>query len=326
MTTSANFWALRPKSTYDAHVQPLWPGGPVLPVGLLVFILGATIGSFLNVVIARLPEGLSVVRPGSRCPHCKAPVRAWQNIPIVSWLLLRGRCAQCKTAISLRYPMVELLTASLFIAVYSRFGWSWGLLLGMVLSGSLVAITFVDIDIWEIPDEISLPGIVIGALLRPLAFDVPWYSGLVGAALGASFLWLVRWGYFVVRKTEGMGLGDVKLIAMIGAFLGVGALIPTILVASVAGTLIGAVVHFAARRAPTEPPLAEESNSHPAPVEPPTNEQPSGEQPTIEEDDEENWTPPAGAVPFGPFLALGALSQLLFAPAFTRLYAIWWGL
>lgn len=231
--------------------------------------------------------------------------------------------------------MVELLTGVLFLASYSRFGWSWGLLSGAALSAALVVITFIDIDIWEIPDEVSIPGIAVGAALRPVAFDVPWYSGLVGAALGAAFLWFVRWAYFVVRKTEGMGLGDVKLIAMIGAFLGAGALLPTVLVGSVAGTVVGLLLHFVTPRAaggpsgrsgpgPDRETEAREAEAREAETtDAPRRDHPPGEP---REEDGEAWVPPPGAVPFGPFLAIGALSQLLFAPAFARLYTILWGL
>lgn len=203
------------------------------------FVLGASIGSFLNVVIARLPAGESVVHPRSRCPKCGRMITWWQNIPILSWVILRGKCAGCGLPISIRYPVVELVTGALFLACLERFGLSWGLLPAWILSGSLIAITFIDIDIFEIPDEISLPGIVLGCALRPLCFDKPWISGIVGAAAGAGALWFVRWAYEAVRKREGMGLGDLKLLAMIGAFLGPAALLPTVLVGSFAGSLIG---------------------------------------------------------------------------------------
>jgi leader peptidase (prepilin peptidase)/N-methyltransferase len=173
-------------------------------------------------------------------------------------------------------------------------------------------VTFIDLDIWEIPDEISLPGIALGAALRPFAFDVPWWSGLAGAALGAAFLAFVRWAYQVTRGTEGMGLGDVKLIAMIGAFLGPGGLIPCILVASLAGSVIGGVVLLVARR------RGEGGAQRPATPEPTTPEPTTESSPG--DGDEDDWTPPPTAVPFGPFLALGALAQLLFGPALRALF------
>ena len=174
-----------------------------------LFILGAMVGSFLNVVIARLPAGESVVRPRSKCPKCGDMIPFWLNIPILSWLILRGKCRACKTPISFRYPVVELLTAILFTACGSKFGVSWATLSGVILCGMLVAITFIDIDIWEIPDEISLPGIVIGCILRPFAFEVPWYDGLLGAAMGAGFLWLIRFGFYLLRG-RGNGYGRHK--------------------------------------------------------------------------------------------------------------------
>ncbi len=256
-------------------------------MNLLSFIVGAMIGSFLNVVIARLPDpDLSIVRPRSRCPKCAASIPAWLNIPILSFLMLRGRCRQCREPISIRYPIVELLTGVLFMACFARFGRELALLWGVTLCAALVAITFIDIDHWEVPDEISLPGILLGCALRPAALDVPWFSGLAGAALGAVFLGMVRWGHNAIRKREGIGMGDVKLIAMIGAFLGPGGLAPVILLASALGVLIGGLVFVFGRK---------------------------------ETPEEGDWRPPEGSVPFGPFLALGALSYLLFEPAFRRL-------
>lgn len=274
-------------------------------------ILGALVGSFLNVVIARLPDpNASIVRPRSKCPHCGYMIPSWLNLPILSWLVLRGKCASCKAPISVRYPVVELLTSLLFLAVYMRYGLSLATLGGLILTASLIAITFIDIDIWEIPDEISLPGIVIGAALRPFAYDVPWYDGLIGAALGAGFLWFIRWIFFVLRDMEGMGLGDVKLIAMIGAFVGPFGLIPTILISSVSGSIIGAIVLTVAKvRGTDQQPIddATEVAADEAPEPTAPDEDADGEG------DEDDWVPPANAVPFGPFLSMGAIATLLFA-------------
>jgi leader peptidase (prepilin peptidase)/N-methyltransferase len=284
-----------------------------------LFVLGALVGSFLNVVIARLPEGLSVVRPRSRCPKCGDMIPWYLNIPVLSWLLLRGRCRACKTPISIRYPVVELLTALLFLAVAVKYGMSLATLSGILLCGGLVAVTFIDLDIWEIPDEISLPGIVIGVILRPLAFDVPWYDGLVGAAIGAGFLWLIRWGFYVLRGFEGMGFGDVKLIGMIGAFVGPLGLLPTVLVASVSGTVIGGISLLVARARG-----GDEAAPPPDPVETPASPEPEATTATpAGEEDEEDWTPPPGAVPFGPFLSMGAIAAALIGdqllPVLTQL-------
>lgn len=274
------------------------------------------VGSFLNVVIHRLPaEGQSIVRPRSRCPHCQDAIPAWLNIPILSWVLLRGRCRKCKAPISIRYPAVELMTGVVFLAMLIRHGPNLAALMGMLMAAGLIAITFVDIDIWEIPDEISLPGIVIGAALRPFAFDVAWYDGLLGAAIGAGILWAIRALFFVVRKVEGMGLGDVKLIAMIGAFVGPMHLLPTILVASISGSIIGLSVWAIDRI--RNPPGAEPEVVTTSDGASNTEEAP---EPGSEADEEEDWVPPDNAVPFGPFLSLGALAAYLFGDQLPRLF------
>jgi leader peptidase (prepilin peptidase)/N-methyltransferase len=282
---------------------------------VLTFVIGATIGSFLNVVIARLPEGQSVARPGSHCPSCKTPIKPWHNIPLLSWLLLRGKCASCGTPISFRYFVVELLTGALFLACLQRFGLTWALAPALILSASLVAITFIDIDTFEIADEISLPGIALGCLLRPLCFDKPWFSGIVGALLGAAFLGFIRWAHMVVRKREGMGLGDVKLIAMIGAFLGPGGLLPTIFVGAFAGSIIGGVVVLGRKL------RGEDKEAEPEPEPEATESEPEvpEAESEVDADEDDDWEPSWDAVPFGPFLALGALAALLFQPAFERL-------
>jgi leader peptidase (prepilin peptidase)/N-methyltransferase len=280
---------------------------------ILAFILGALVGSFLNVVIYRLPRGMSIVRPRSSCPECGDMIPGYLNVPILSWIVLLGRCRKCKAKISIRYPLVELLTAFLYLASVSRFGVSWAALAAILLSSGLVVITFVDLDIWEIPDEISIPGIVIGCALRPFAFDAPWFDGLLGAAVGAAILGLVRWFYFVVRKQEGMGLGDLKLIAMTGAFLGLRSLVPTIMVASITGTIIGGLALIFGKKPPPE--IA-------APPDPkdtvPSDTVPSDKE---EEEDEEDWTPPENAVPFGPFLAIGAMTQLFLGDVISLAFA-----
>ncbi|MBK8014337.1 MAG: prepilin peptidase [Deltaproteobacteria bacterium] len=276
---------------------------------LASFVLGSLIGSFLNVVIARLPEGESIVHPRSRCPKCHDQIPAWLNIPILSWLILRGHCRACQTPISPRYPLVEILTGALYAGAFAQFGFSLAMLAVVLMGSALIAITFIDLDCWEIPDEISLPFIVVGAILRPFALHVPWYDGLVGALLGAAFLWLVRWLFWVLRRVEGMGLGDVKLIAMIGAFVGPSGTLQTILVASVTGTILG-VVFIAGRRWG----LWSTEEDAPANGDVTTGEESLADQASSAEntslDEDEDWTPHPRAIPFGPFLALGALSHV----------------
>lgn len=275
-------------------------------VHVAAFVLGATIGSFLNVVIHRVPRGESVVHPRSRCPSCGTPIAAWNNVPIVSWLVLRGRCASCNEPISPRYPLVELLTGMLWLAVAVRYGLTWAGLAGIVLVSGLVVVTFVDLDHWEIPDEVSLPGIVVGALIRPLAFDAPWWDGVVAAALSAGLLLAVRGAYMVWRGVEGMGLGDVKLIAMLTAFLGLDAILPIVLVSSLTGSIVGGVLLLWLRspEPPATMPPASTALSNDAPLG-------DGGDDAGSDDD---WTPPKNAVPFGPFLALAGLAELLLGP------------
>ncbi|MEQ8273392.1 MAG: prepilin peptidase [Deltaproteobacteria bacterium] len=305
-----------------------------LPVGAIVLVFGLLVGSFLNVVIARLPYGESVVHPRSRCPKCETLIAAWWNIPVISWIVLRGKCATCKAPIDARYPAVELLTGVLFLACYQRYGLSLALLTSLLLTGNLVAITFIDIDLFEIPDEIVLPGIFFGMILRPLAFDVPYYSGLLGAVVGGASLLSIRFFYYLIRGREGLGLGDPKLFAMIGAFSGVTALIPVLLIASISGSVVGIVVHLFDRGPENEEEAKREEEALPPEEIPPDGffarfgwslrmtffPPPLPFEGFEDEDSEEpGWDPPRGAIPFGPFLALGAFANLLFGPTFQRI-------
>jgi len=209
---------------------------------LLAFILGAVVGSFLNVCIVRLPRDESIVAPRSHCRSCGALVRAIDNIPLLSFLLLRGRCRKCGVAISWRYPLVELCTALLFVLL------AWRLPLGPLLfsqalfASALVAITFIDIEHQIIPDRISLPGVVVGLLIAAAGFGPPFWDSLVGALLGGGLLYAVAFGYQAMTGTEGMGGGDIKLLAMIGAFLGWKAVLITILLGSFSGSIVGTVL------------------------------------------------------------------------------------
>lgn len=206
------------------------------------FVLGSVVGSFLNVCIYRIPAGQSIVSPPSACPNCGTGIRWFQNIPILSYLFLAGRCAQCKVAISPRYPLIELLNGMLFVLVLYAFGFSWATLIYWLFVAALVVITFIDLDHQIIPDVISLPGIVIGF---GCAFFIPWIGwqgSLLGILLGGGLLLAIAWGYQLLAKREGMGGGDIKLLAMIGAFLGWQAVLPIVFISSLAGSLIGVPV------------------------------------------------------------------------------------
>ncbi len=213
----------------------------------VTFCVGAAIGSFLNVCIYRIPADESVVHPGSRCPGCRAPIAWYDNVPILSWLVLGGRCRRCRTTIASRYPFVEAATGALALLALWRLGVSTPALVAFAFTAALLLITFIDFDHFFIPDEVSLPGVLIGLAVSALPHGIGLANAALGAALGGGILWLVAWGYERSTGTEGMGLGDVKLLAMIGAFLGWQAIPIVLVVASIGGSLAGALVIFGAR-------------------------------------------------------------------------------
>jgi len=205
----------------------------------IAFVFGGCIGSFLNVCIYRIPAGKSIVSPPSSCPACGARIRWYQNIPILSWLFLGRKCAGCKVKISIRYPLIEALTGGLFMLVLWYFGLSWATPVYWVLTAALVTITFIDLDHQIIPDVISLPGIGVGFIASFLIPWLSWSDSLLGILVGGGSLYLVAWLYEMLTQREGMGGGDIKLLAMLGAFLGWKAIFPVIFLASLVGTLVG---------------------------------------------------------------------------------------
>lgn len=205
-------------------------------------LLGLCLGSFANVVIYRLPNNESVVKPRSRCSNCKKMIAWYDNIPVLSWVLLGGKCRNCKTKISARYPFVEILMGLVFSAVYFRFGLTWTCLEYLVLSFGLVTVSFIDLDHRIIPDEFSLSGIVLGLLGAALSPERSFSDALVGMILGGGFLWAVAYMYLVLRKQDGLGGGDIKLLAWIGAYLGWVSVPFIILVSSILGTIFGLVL------------------------------------------------------------------------------------
>ncbi len=239
---------------------------PVL--ALAIFVLGLAFGSFLNVCIYRLPRDLSVVSPRSACPHCKRPIAFYDNVPIVSWIILRGRCRHCHAPISLRYLFVELLTGGLFVGTYAYFGFTLATLKYCVFGFLLLGLIFTDAETKLLPDKLTLPGLLLGILFSllvpvhdvasqylPGVLNLPFSAeistrllslldSLLGAALGSSFIYGAGAAYLRWRGTEGMGFGDVKLMAMVGAFLGVKLTIFTIFAASLAGSLFGLAAVF----------------------------------------------------------------------------------
>jgi leader peptidase (prepilin peptidase)/N-methyltransferase len=239
-------------------------GLPVWLAFVLVASLGAIMGSFLNVVIHRLPREESIVFPNSRCPSCTKSIRAYDNIPLISWLLLRGRCRSCGVSISARYPGVELLTAALFGAVFLRDGLSFALPFDLVFVSMLIALVFIDAEHMLLPNAITYPGMLFAIIARlslPYLMGVPyfddlgpwmleqfpawpiWAVSLVGALLGAlaggGTLWLVGWLWERARGVEAMGLGDVKMMFMVGAFLGWRLTVLTIFLGVTLGSITG---------------------------------------------------------------------------------------
>ena len=210
---------------------------PLLVIALGVF--GAMIGSFLNVCIGRIPAGESVVSPGSRCPKCRAPIRWFDNIPVVSYLVLGGKCRACHAPISLRYPIVELVTAAAFVLQGLVVGDQPILLASrLILTAVLIVLFGTDLDTQRLPNVLTLPGIVVGLALSvftPLGI----VDSLVGAAVGAGILLAIRWVWLWWKGVDGMGLGDVKMLAMIGAFLGWRQIWVVLFFASLAGAIIG---------------------------------------------------------------------------------------
>jgi leader peptidase (prepilin peptidase)/N-methyltransferase len=260
-----------------------------------VFAFGASIGSFLNVCVHRLPAGLSVVRPRSRCPRCHVTIPWHDNLPVVSWFALRGRCRHCGVPFSPRYAIVEALAGALAVAFFLRFAPSAEALLlrgetaglataaiAFAFACALLVIALVDLDHQIIPDAISLPGIPAG-LLASAVLPVTFRDAALGAILGAGVLYLVAKGYLAVTGREGMGLGDVKLLAMIGAFLGWQAVLFSLLTASVTGATVMAVVLTLARRGLRR------------------------------------------AFPFGPFLCLAALAYVFVGERAVAWYLSWGG-
>ncbi len=208
-------------------------------MNILAFIFGAAVGSFLNVCIYRLPAKTSIVKPSSQCPNCGHSIRYRDNIPIISFILLGGKCRDCKSIISWRYPLVELITAALALMLFIKFNLSLDFFVFFIFTAVLIVITFIDLDHQIIPDVLSLPGIPIFFLAAIFIVQVPWKEALIGLLVGGGVLFAVAFTYELITKREGMGGGDIKLLAMIGGFLGWKSLIFVLLFSSLAGAVVG---------------------------------------------------------------------------------------
>jgi len=213
----------------------------------MVSLFGLVIGSFLNVCIYRLPRDQSIVWPASRCTTCGREISWYENIPVVSYAVLGGRCRTCGEHISLMYPLVEVLTAAVFVATYAAFGLSWLLPVRLLFGCAMIVLLVIDLQHQILPNEITLPGIVAG-LAASFVAEPGWRDSLIGAAAGGGVLWFVAWAYERLRHQEGLGFGDVKMLAMIGAFLGWQLMLLTLVAASLLGSLTAGVL-LVARRA-----------------------------------------------------------------------------
>ncbi len=204
-------------------------------------LFGLIVGSFLNVLAHRLPRGESIVFPGSHCPACGAAIRATDNVPVLSWLLLRGRCRTCRAPISARYPMIELTNGVLWALVFLRARQWPDLLGGVFFASACLALAAIDLEFQILPDKITLTGLAAGILLSFFSNTRTPGSALLGAAIGGGGLFLIAFLYEKFAGQEGMGLGDVKMLAMIGAFLGPAGVLVSVLLASLSGSLVGVV-------------------------------------------------------------------------------------
>jgi leader peptidase (prepilin peptidase) / N-methyltransferase len=248
---------------------------------IIIFILGAVVGSFLNVCIHRLPEERSIVFPSSHCPHCGQAIRFYDNIPLFSFLILRGRCRDCGERISWRYFLVEGLTALLALFLYGKFGLGLPLLVAFIFVCVLIVITFIDIQHQIIPHAITLPGIPLFFLAAVFVMGVQPLDAFIGMMTGIGCLYLIAVYYEAVTGNEGMGGGDVNLLAMLGAFLGWQSLLFILLVGAFAGALVGLTLMIA-----------------------------RGKNLKF-------------AVPFGPFLSLGAVVYLFWGRECIRLFQLY---
>jgi leader peptidase (prepilin peptidase)/N-methyltransferase len=245
---------------------------------MFIFFTGLCVGSFLNVCIYRIPAHKSIVYPGSACPSCNTYIKFYDNIPILGYVMVKGRCRYCGNPISIRYPLVEFLGGLLVLSMVFKFGITFSMLTYFIFAAALIIITFIDIDYQIIPNEISLPGIIIGL---GLSFVIPTLTpieSLLGIIIGGGSLWLVATFYMLITRREGMGFGDVKLLGMIGAFVGWKGVLVTIFAASAIGTIIGVAAML------------------------------------------KNRKDMKMAIPFGPFLSIGAIIYLFFGDTLIDWY------
>jgi leader peptidase (prepilin peptidase)/N-methyltransferase len=268
-------------------------------ISVVVFVFGLVVGSFLNVCIVRLPRGGSIVTPSSHCPYCRSGIRFYDNIPLISFLLLRGKCRNCGEPISWQYPLVELMNALFYVWIVNEFWIGGEAVLMMALCSSLIVITFIDLEHLIIPDSITLPGMLVGLSLAPffmssLADPLPFHldslfphagpyltgflNSLIGLILGGGPLLAIGWMWEKLRHVEAMGGGDIKLMGMVGSFLGWKGALLTIMLGAISGSVVGIFLIVLKKHKMEK------------------------------------------LIPFGPFLAIGAVASAFFGPAIVSWY------
>lgn len=220
---------------------------------LTAFLFGSIVGSFINVCIYRLPSGISIISPGSFCPNCGSPIKPYDNLPILSYILLRGKCRNCRLPISLRYPAVEIIAASVSAALAAKFSLSPIFGAFFLFTMLLLTIAFIDLENKIIPDIISLPGIIVGLLLSLLLGQTSFLSSVIGTLVGGGLLYGTALATQAILKKEGMGGGDIKLLAMIGSFLGWQKTLLTLFLAVFVGSIIGGIYILASGKGKSEP-------------------------------------------------------------------------
>jgi len=265
------------------------------PVTWVIFVFGACVGSFLNVCIYRIPRNIFFKSSRSFCPNCEKEVPIWFNMPIISWLILRGRARCCGESISIQYPLVELFTALMFVVMYWRFPFVQSYIGGLVIDSEwflrfshaaiffslLLVCSVIDIHLQIIPDKLSLPMIALAPVVAALHPELTLVSSLLGIVIGGGSLYLVAWLYYLVRREIGLGFGDVKLLAAIGGWLGYESIFATVFISSTIGSIIGILVMIVLRSSDMKIKL-----------------------------------------PFGPFLSLGAMTYLLFGQTLQELFFV----
>ncbi|AKJ06656.1 Leader peptidase [Archangium gephyra] len=288
----------------------------------LVFVMGLLFGSFLNVVIARVPAGESIVHPRSRCPRCGHQLAWYENIPVLSWLALRARCSSCALPISWRYPLIELLTALLFLACQRRFGWTPELVAALVMVLLLVPLSFIDLEHWILPHELTWPGIAAGVVLSaPMGLGRV-RDSIIGAVVGFLIFWGMEWLGEKIFKKEALGAGDKDLLALIGAFLTWKPLLAVIFLSSLQGALVGSLLLLVRGRAGPAPEPEPGSTPPPPPATAAGTEPSEADGPgpvprpvgPEDEEEEDDWEPGPTSIPFGPWLSLAALEVMLLGP------------